>query len=58
MFIGMTQLMVMKLFRDARGLARKYAEPGRRGACILFMDELDSIGRAAAAQAGACSSAG
>jgi cell division protease FtsH len=44
MFIGTTQLMIMKLFRDARGLARKYAEPGRRGACILFMDELDSIG--------------
>src|SRR5688572_31278095 len=40
MFIGMTQLMIMKLFRDARGLARKYAEPDRRGACILFMDEL------------------
>ena len=45
MFVGMTQLMIMKLFRDARGLARKYAEPGRRGACILFMDELDSIGQ-------------
>ena len=46
MFVGMTQLMIMKLFRDARGLARKYAEPGKRGACILFMDELDSIGQA------------
>ncbi len=52
MFIGMTQLMIMKLFRDARGLARKYAEPGRRGACILFMDELDSIGQARGTQAG------
>ena len=52
MFIGMTQLMIMKLFRDARGLARKYAEPGRRGACILFMDELDSIGQNRSSQAG------
>ena len=43
-FIGTSQLMVMKLFRDARGLARKYAEPGRRGACIVFLDELDAIG--------------
>ena len=40
----MTELMIMKLFRDARGLARKYAEPGQRGACIMFMDEIDSIG--------------
>ena len=52
MFVGMTQLMIMKLFRDARGLARKYAEPGRRGACILFMDELDSIGQARGSQSG------
>jgi cell division protease FtsH len=52
MFVGMTQLMIMKLFRDARGLARKYAEPGRRGACILFMDELDSIGQARGTQTG------
>ena len=44
MFWGMTELMIMKLFRDARGLARKYAEPGQRGACIMFMDEIDSIG--------------
>src|SRR6266550_8974706 len=44
MFIGMTELMVMKLFRDARGLARRYAERGKRGACIIFMDEIDSIG--------------
>src|SRR3954468_10441713 len=44
MFIGMTEMMVMKLFRDARGLARKYARPGERGACIVFMDEIDSIG--------------
>jgi cell division protease FtsH len=44
MFWGMTELMIMKLFRDARGLARKYAEPGKRGAVIVFMDEIDSIG--------------
>src|SRR5689334_13243246 len=43
-FVGTSQLMVMKLFRDARGLARKYAEPGKRGACIVFLDELDAIG--------------
>jgi cell division protease FtsH len=44
MFWGMTEMMVMKLFRDARGLARRYAEKGKRGACIVFMDEIDSIG--------------
>jgi cell division protease FtsH len=44
MFWGMTELMIMKLFRDARGLARKYARRGQRGACIIFMDEIDSIG--------------
>jgi cell division protease FtsH len=46
MFWGVDSLIVMKLFRDARGLARKYASPGQRGACIVFMDELDSIGMA------------
>ena len=35
MFWGMTELMIMKLFRDARGLARKYAKRGQRGACII-----------------------
>jgi cell division protease FtsH len=44
MFWGMTELMIMKLFRDARGLGRKYAQEGQRGACIVFMDEIDSIG--------------
>ena len=44
MFWGMTEMMIMKLFRDARGLGRKYAPPGQRGACIVFMDEIDSIG--------------
>lgn len=53
MFIGMDTLMVMKLFRDARGLGRKYAHDGKRGACIMFMDELDSIGMSRSGQAGA-----
>jgi cell division protease FtsH len=44
MFFGITEMMIMKLFRDARGMARKYAPPGQRGACIVFMDEIDSIG--------------
>ena len=44
MFFGITEMMIMKLFRDARGLGRKYAPPGQRGACIVFMDEIDSIG--------------
>jgi cell division protease FtsH len=44
MFWGMTEMMIMKLFRDARGLGRKYAPDGQRGACIVFMDEIDSIG--------------
>jgi cell division protease FtsH len=52
MFWGMDSLMVMKLFRDARGLGRKYAKPGQRGACILFMDELDSIGLSRGGQQG------
>ena len=52
MFWGMTELMVMKLFRDARGLGRKYAQPGQRGACIVFMDEIDSIGMNRGGQGG------
>jgi cell division protease FtsH len=52
MFWGMDSLMIMKLFRDARGLARKYAKDDHRGACILFMDELDSIGLARGGQQG------
>jgi cell division protease FtsH len=44
MFFGITEMMIMKLFRDARGLGRKYAPSGQRGACIVFMDEIDSIG--------------
>ena len=49
---GHDQLMVMKLFRDARGLARKYASPGKRGACIMFLDEIDSIGMNRGGQGG------
>jgi cell division protease FtsH len=45
MFFGMTELRIIALFRNARGLGRKYAEKGKRGACIVFMDEIDSIGR-------------
>ena len=51
-FVGTSQLMVMKLFRDARGLARKYAEPNKRGACIVFLDELDAIGMSRGGQGG------
>jgi cell division protease FtsH len=46
MFWGMDTMMVHKLFRDARGLGRKWAPEGKRGACIIFIDELDSIGGA------------
>ncbi|HLA15480.1 MAG TPA: AAA family ATPase [Candidatus Limnocylindrales bacterium] len=52
MFWGMDSLMVMKLFRDARGLGRRYAKRGQRGACIVFLDELDSIGMARGGQPG------
>ncbi len=45
MWFGMDALIVVSLFSKARGLARKYARPGEPGACILFIDELDSIGR-------------
>ncbi|MDP9281242.1 MAG: AAA family ATPase, partial [Chloroflexota bacterium] len=44
MFMGVDALIVVSLFRKARGLARKYAAPGQAGCCILFMDELDSVG--------------
>jgi cell division protease FtsH len=52
MFWGMTEMMILKLFRDARGLARAYARPGQRGACIIFMDEIDSIGMNRGGQGG------
>ncbi|HEU4572585.1 MAG TPA: AAA family ATPase, partial [Candidatus Limnocylindrales bacterium] len=44
MFWGVDAFIVISLFRQARGLARKYAAAGTPGACILFIDELDSIG--------------
>ena len=44
MFMGMDVFMVISLFRKARSLARKYARPGTPGVCIMFLDELDSIG--------------
>ncbi|MDQ2913724.1 MAG: AAA family ATPase, partial [Chloroflexota bacterium] len=44
MWMGVDALVIISLFRKGRGLARKYAKPGTPGACILFMDELDSIG--------------
>jgi cell division protease FtsH len=44
MWMGMDALIVISLWRKARGLARKYAMPGQAGACILFLDELDSVG--------------
>jgi cell division protease FtsH len=46
MWFGMDALIVVSLFGKARKLARRYARPGEPGACILFIDELDSIGLA------------
>jgi cell division protease FtsH len=45
MWMGVDALIIMSLFSRARKLARKYAPPGNPGACILFMDEIDSIGQ-------------
>jgi cell division protease FtsH len=44
MWFGVDAMIVIALFRQARGLARKYAKKGTPGCCIVFMDELDSIG--------------
>src|SRR5688500_13662379 len=44
MWMGMDALIVVRLFSQARKLARKYALPGEPGACIIFIDELDSVG--------------
>jgi ATP-dependent Zn protease len=38
MFLGISNLRVMMLYRKARKLAKRY------GACILFIDEIDAIG--------------
>jgi cell division protease FtsH len=40
MFWGMDVMRIWGLYRKARGLAKKY------GGCILFIDEIDAIGRA------------
>lgn len=45
-WFGMGSIKVMVLFRRARGLAQKY------GACIVFMDEIDSIGATRGTQQG------
>lgn len=39
MFMGMDVLRIVGLYSKARGLAKKY------GACILFLDEIDAIGK-------------
>jgi len=44
MWMGVDALVIISLFRKARGLARKFAKAGTPGCCILFMDEIDSIG--------------
>lgn len=46
MWMGMDALIVIQLFSRARNLARKYRKPGTPGCCILFLDEIDSIGMA------------
>ena len=38
MFMGMDVLMISRLYRKARRLAREY------GGCVVFMDEIDAIG--------------
>jgi cell division protease FtsH len=38
MFVGMDVLMISRLYRKARKLAREY------GGCVVFMDEIDAIG--------------
>src|SRR5919197_6229525 len=47
MFWGMDTLRVLSLYNKARKLARKH------GACILFIDEIDAIGKARAGQGNA-----
>jgi cell division protease FtsH len=46
MFIGMDVLMISRLYRKARKLAREY------GGCVVFMDEIDAIGMSRTARGG------
>jgi len=46
MFIGMDVLMIWRLYRKARRLARQY------GGCVIFMDEIDAIGMSRSARGG------
>ena len=46
MFLGMDVMTVWRLYRKAKSLAEKH------GACILFIDEIDSIGSARAGMGG------
>jgi cell division protease FtsH len=47
MFVGMGVLMVWRLYRKARRMAREY------GGCVVFMDEIDAIGRSRSGMGGA-----
>ena len=46
MFIGMDVLMISRLYRKARKLAREY------GGCVVFMDEIDAIGMSRSSRGG------
>jgi ATP-dependent Zn protease len=46
MFIGMDVLMISRLYKKARRLAREY------GGCVVFMDEIDAIGASRSARGG------
>lgn len=47
MFVGMGVLMVWRLYRKARRMAREY------GGCVVFMDEIDAIGTSRSRMGGA-----
>jgi cell division protease FtsH len=46
MFIGMDVLMISRLYRKARRLAREY------GGCVVFLDEIDAIGMSRSSRGG------